>query len=457
MQSLRFMFDDALLKKYEGQVPRYTSYPPASEWVDSIDAYDFARGLIGAAEHPGPLSLYVHIPFCRTLCSYCGCNVVVGKGHESADAYLRTVAHEVRNAAGLLGSRRNVIQLHWGGGTPTFLDERQLSELWFSLFERFKLAGGAEVSVEVNPATCTLSQLERLAQLGFNRISFGVQDLDPVVQRAVRRANVGPRLEELSQAARKLGFRGINYDLIYGLPGQTLESWDRTLDRILELRPDRLAVYAFAFLPEQMPHQQQLDASAIPAAGPKAALFRRAWERLTKGGYTSIGMDHFALPDDELSRAQQQGKLRRNFQGYTAAPATDVVAFGPSAISDIDGLYAQNIRELEGYAHAVQAKRFATLRGYRLTADDRVRRRVIEEIMCNFTCDLGSLSPWAREVEGLKTFVDDGLVSLEGGRVTVTPPGRFFVRNIAHVFHAPASKVTAAVRLMSAQGPVARA
>jgi oxygen-independent coproporphyrinogen-3 oxidase len=440
---------DELVRKYDYPVPRYTSYPAATQWDEHIDAGDYAQGLADATGRDTPLSVYVHVPFCRSLCSYCGCNVVVGREHSEADAYLALVAEEMRHVAVAIGSNRRISQLHWGGGTPNFLTEEQIQRLWGALAQHWAFEPDAEAAIEVNPATCTESQLECLRSLGFNRVSFGVQDLDPHVQRAVLRANVGPRLSRLMDKARALGFRGINFDLIYGLPEQTPERWERTLDRVLEVGPDRVACYAFAFLPDSLPHQRTLDAKAIPSGSAKLGLFRRAYARMLDAGYSAIGMDHFARQDDELALAQRRHTLRRNFQGYTQSSATDVVAFGASAISDVGGLYAQNARELDAYGAAVRQGSFATRRGMKLTEDDVRRRRVIEQLMCNFQIPLGGDARYfASELEHLRAFEADGLVRVGQDEVQVSPLGRFFVRQVAQVFDrysVPARRAAAGV------------
>jgi oxygen-independent coproporphyrinogen-3 oxidase len=440
---------DWLVEKYDRPAPRYTSYPPAPTWTVAVDAAIHAQQIEDSAPRAAPLSVYVHVPFCRALCSYCGCNVVVRKSRRDADGYLDWLEKEMAHAGQLLQGKRRAVQLHWGGGTPNFLEEAQMTRLWNALASSIPIATDAEVSVELNPATCTANQLVHLRGLGFNRVSFGVQDLDPRVQRAVRRAPVGPHVRELMGTARELGFSGINFDLIYGLPAQTPERWGRTLDAVLELGPDRLAVYAFAFMPDAMPHQRLIDGETVPRGKDKLSLFRQAYRQLVGAGYQSIGMDHFARADDELSLAQARGVLRRNFQGYTVSSAPDVVAFGASAISDIGGVYTQNAHALQAYGDAVSRGAFATERGRRLTVDDLRRRNVIQRLMCNLRAELGSdANAFGTSLERLRPYEEDGLVKVCGTEVSVTPIGRFFVRNIAQLFDAysaPAAEMASGI------------
>ncbi|HWE26268.1 MAG TPA: oxygen-independent coproporphyrinogen III oxidase, partial [Myxococcales bacterium] len=335
---------DSLLRRLDVPVPRYTSYPTAPVWTESIGPAAYAQALSRAGEEDrdAPLSLYVHIPFCRERCSFCGCNVAIARNSTTADPYLASLAREMDSLVALLGRRRALSQVHWGGGTPTFLEERQIELLWRSISDRFQVLPDAEVAVEIDPKVTSHSQLDLLRALGFNRLSMGVQDLDPRVQEAISRIQSPEETREMLDAARTLGFRGINFDLIYGLPRQTPRSWARTLEQVLEMRPDRAAVYAFAFVPDVRPNQKRLPVADLPRGLDKLQLFRLAWEAFTEAGYRSIGMDHFARPDDELSEAQARRALTRNFQGYSVRAAGDVVAVGVSAISDVSGVYAQN-------------------------------------------------------------------------------------------------------------------
>ncbi|MBI2893591.1 MAG: oxygen-independent coproporphyrinogen III oxidase [Deltaproteobacteria bacterium] len=430
-----------VLARYDVPGPRYTSYPTVPEWTGTFGAAELA-GKLGEAATQGsasPLSLYFHIPFCREMCTYCGCNVVIAHDDRGrADPYLARLAREIEMVAELLGERRSFCQLHLGGGTPTFLDLSQLEALWSAISSRFCAAPGAELAVEVDPVVTTPDQLALLSRFGWNRLSMGVQDFEPEVQRAVNRIQTPEQTRALLVAARELGYRGINFDLIYGLPLQTPQGWQRTLDEVVAMRPDRVAVYSFAYLPDLRPHQKRIEPDRVPRGLEKLGLFRLAYEAFVGAGYRPIGMDHFALPDDELARAQEQRVLRRNFQGYTVLPATDVIAFGITGISDVQGAYAQNVRPLSRYYEAVDAGKFATERGILLTEDDRRRRDVITQIMCNFWIDLGDEGQrlYSRELEELRQLESQGLVRIAGSEIELTPIGRVFVRNVAMVFDA---------------------
>ena len=420
--------------------PRYTSYPTVPVWQKSFGPQDYASNLLEAGRRGAnaPLSLYVHLPFCSELCAYCGCNVVVTRDPSKPDPYLDHLAQEMDLVARHLGSRRLVSQLHWGGGTPTYLSEAQIERLWCDLTRRFDLVSDAEVAVEIDPVVTSKEKLTLLRALRFNRLSMGVQDFDPDVQRAVRRVQTIEETREALDTARKLGFSGINFDLICGLPRQTAMSWRRTMETVADMRPDRVAVYSFAFVPAVRPHQRRLKGFSMPAGRDKLELRSIADEVLVASGYRSIGMDHFALPSDELAQAQERRELRRNFQGYTTQPATDVVAFGVTGISDVQGAYAQNLRPLRAYFAAINRGEFATERGIRLSAEDSRRREVIQSLMCNFwvKLDAHAASSFGREIEALRDFEDEGLVEMTGSEITVTPLGRPFVRNVAMIFDA---------------------
>jgi len=431
--------DDALLRRLDVPVPRYTSYPTAPVWTESIGPAGYRAALLRAADRrDDPLSLYVHIPFCRERCSFCGCNVVIARSAATADRYLAALMHEMDTVAGLLGDRRNVMQIHWGGGTPTFLEERQIDSLWTAIARRFRVLPEAEVAVEIDPKVTTRSQLELLRSLGFNRLSMGVQDLDPRVQDAISRIQTPEETRGMLDAARALGFRGINFDLIYGLPRQTPGSWSRTIDQVLEMGPDRAAVYAFAYVPDLRPNQKRLPLAELPRGLDKLSLFRIAWEKFTGAGYLPIGMDHFARPDDELAEAQSRRALTRNFQGYSVRAAADVVAFGATGISDVGGLYAQNTHGLPRYEAAVSEGALATERGVQLSADDLRRRQIITQVMCNFHVDLGprAQAEFGPELARLRQLEAEGLVAVRGSEVEVTALGRIFVRNVASIFDA---------------------
>ncbi len=430
---------DALLRRLDVPIPRYTSYPTAPVWTQAIGPAAYAEALTRAGrDHDAPLSLYVHIPFCRERCSFCGCNVAIARNTATAEPYLASLASEMDSVAALLGGRRELSQIHWGGGTPTFLEERQIEWLWRAINARFRVLPDAEVAVEIDPKVTSRSQLALLRSIGFNRLSMGVQDLDPRVQEAISRIQTPEETREMLEAARALGFRGINFDLIYGLPRQTPQSWSRTLEQVLEMGPDRMAVYAFAHVPDARPNQKRLPAAELPRGIDKLELFRLAWEAFTGAGYRPIGMDHFARPDDELAQAQARRALTRNFQGYSVRAATDVVALGVSAISDVGGVYAQNPHGIPRYQEAVDSGGLATERGFAASADDVRRRFIITQIMCNFFVDLGARAEeeFRHELSRLRELETEGLVQVRGSEVEVTPLGRIFVRNVASIFDA---------------------
>ena len=428
---------EEFLARYDVPAPRYTSYPTAPAWTPSVGPAEFAAALDRAAQRPdAPLSLYVHIPFCSERCGFCACNVVITRSRAKADRYLGILAREMDAVAERLGQRNTVSQIHWGGGTPTFLDEKQIEALWTAITRRFRVAPHAEVAIEIDPVVTTRSQIELLRKLGFNRISLGVQDLDPVVQKAIDRVQSVEETRAALDHARALGFSGINFDLIYGLPFQTKESWARTLAQVLEMRPDRLAVYSFANVPDVRPNQRRLAQANIPHGADKLALFRMAWEAFVNAGYRQIGMDHFAAPGDELALAQERRALGRNFQGYTVQTANEVIAFGTSAISDIGGVYAQNSHSLPQYEDAIVEGRLAADRGIRLTEDDVLRRGLISQLMCNFFVDLREVPGFDSELARLAGLEREGLLTLNGRVAELTPLGRIFVRNVATVFDA---------------------
>jgi len=428
-----------LVRRLEIAAPRYTSYPTVPAWSDAFSADDHARALAAAAGAADePLSLYVHIPFCQELCAYCGCNVVVTRDQGRVERYLATLARELALTAARLGRRRTLARLHFGGGTPTFLDERQLTELWSAITAEFTVAPDAEVAIEVDPVVTRPEQLALLGGFGFNRISMGVQDFAPEVQRAVNRVQSVDETRAAIAEARRVGFGSVNLDLIYGLPHQTVESFARTMDTIVALAPDRVACFSFAHVPSVRPNQRRLPIAAIPTGAAKLALLEVAQERLGAAGYRAIGMDHFARPDDELARAQAERRLWRDFQGYTTQRARATVAVGASAISDFGDAYAQNEHALGRYEAAIADGRHATVKGVWLSEDDRRRREVIVQLMCNGWVDLGADGErrFARELEALAGAERDGLIAARGREILLTELGRVFPRNVAMVFDA---------------------
>jgi oxygen-independent coproporphyrinogen-3 oxidase len=436
-----------LLRRFDISGPRYTSYPTADRFVEAFCAADQEHALGQRRDAPSaaaqPLSLYVHIPFCESLCYFCACNKIVTKHHERAASYLRYLAREVNLYTAILGEGRPVTQLHLGGGTPTFLSDDELRELMAMLRRAFALAPGGESSIEVDPRTIDAGRLATLAELGFNRISFGVQDFDAAVQQAVHRTQPFEQVRDLVAQARAAGFDSINLDLIYGLPRQTPESFARTLAQVRQLRPDRIALYAYAHLPERFRPQRRIVAADLPAAPAKVAMLSQSLAAFLGAGYTYIGMDHFALPNDALAVAKRQGRLHRNFQGYSTQPDCDLVGLGVSAIGHVGASYSQNAKTLEEYCDALDQGRLPVARGLALTRDDLVRRAVIMALMCQgqvvfesielaWLLDFGSY--FARELEQVQELQEQGMVVVDDSGIQVTAQGWFFVRAVAMVF-----------------------
>ncbi|MFQ5523727.1 MAG: oxygen-independent coproporphyrinogen III oxidase [Acidimicrobiia bacterium] len=438
-----------LLARHDRPGPRYTSYPTAVEFTEEFGPDDYARRLTAASRRPGePLSIYVHLPFCEKRCAFCACHVVVTKNPELANVYLPRVLAESELVATLLGERRRVVQYHWGGGTPTHYPPEALRRLHQGLLGHFELVPDAEVAVEVDPRVTTSEHLRVLRELGFNRLSMGVQDLDDTVQALIGRFQTVEQTVTLYHEARRLGYESINFDLIYGLPGQDEETLTRTLEAVIEMGPDRLAVYSFAYVPWMRPHQKRIDEELLPDTEHKFRLLATVVSALTGAGYLQVGMDHFALPDDELVVAAREGTLTRTFMGYTTKRDTETVAFGTSGISDVDGSYAQNHRRLASYYQAVDAGELPIERGYRLNLDDALRRLVITELMCNGSVDLavagmrfGIDGPayFSAEMRSLLSpggLAEEGMAEVDGARVQATELGALFVRRLAAVFDA---------------------
>jgi oxygen-independent coproporphyrinogen-3 oxidase len=436
-----------LLRRHDVAGPRYTSYPTADRFVEAFGPDDYVRALqqrrSGAAALVLPLSLYVHVPFCESLCYYCACNKIITKHHDRAAEYLRYLGREVDLHTAQLGVGQTVTQLHLGGGTPTFLSDAELRELMAMLRRSFTLAPGGEYSIEVDPRTIDAGRLDTLAELGFNRLSFGVQDFDPAVQKAVHRVQPAEQVFSLVQAARERGFDSVNVDLIYGLPQQTPESFARTIQQVNELRPDRIALYAYAHLPERFKPQRRIASAELPGAAAKLAMLSGALARFQGAGYVYVGMDHFALPNDALAVAKRQGRLHRNFQGYSTQPDCDLIGLGVSSIGRIGATYSQNAKTLEEYYDAIDHGHFAVVRGLALSRDDLVRRAVIMALMCqgevlfesiNLAYLIDFKSYFAPELEALRELADQGLVTLDDGGIQVTAMGWYFVRAVAMAF-----------------------
>ncbi len=447
MKPVAETINDDLLRRYDVAGPRYTSYPTADRFVEAFTADDYAQALTmrrgGAAAMNLPLSLYVHIPFCESLCYYCACNKIITKHHDRAAPYLRYLSREVDLHTAQIGLGQTVSQVHLGGGSPTFLSDDELRELMTMLRRNFTFAPGGEYSIEVDPRTIDASRLDTLAELGFNRLSFGVQDFDPAVQKAVHRVQPAEQVFALVAAARDRGFESINVDLIYGLPQQNPESFDRTLAQVNELRPDRIALYAYAHLPERFKPQRRIATVSLPSGAAKVSMLSRSLAAFMGAGYVYVGMDHFALPEDALAVAKRQGRLHRNFQGYSTQPDCDLIGLGVSSIGRIGATYSQNAKSMEEYCDLLDQGRFPVVRGLALSRDDLVRRAVIMALMCQGELQFESINLaylvdfqnyFAKELEALSDLSDQGMVTVDSAGIQVTAQGWFFVRAVAMVF-----------------------
>jgi oxygen-independent coproporphyrinogen-3 oxidase len=434
-----------LIERFDVAGPRYTSYPTADRFVEAFDASSLEQWLRQRASlgWRQPLSVYVHVPFCASVCYYCACNKIVTRDHARGRPYVDDLLREVELYGERLGRREPVTQLHLGGGTPTFLDGATLQAAIDGLERVFSFPENAERSIEVDPRTVDVARLRELYGQRFNRLSFGVQDFDADVQQAVHRVQSTAQVFELTRAAREIGYESINVDLIYGLPKQTESSFRRTLDTLAALRPDRVAVYGYAHLPQRFKPQRRIHEAELPSAHDKLSMIRTAIQSLTEHGYVYIGMDHFALPDDALAVAQRRGMLHRNFMGYTTQPDCDMIGLGVSAIGRMGPCYAQNARTIDEYADAVRAGRLPIVRGCELSRDDMLRRSAIMSIMCSGVVSFAALEnsylvdpklAFSDELGRLREFQDLGLVRVDAESITVTPQGRFFVRPIAMVF-----------------------
>lgn len=434
-----------LLQRYNVPGPRYTSYPTAPVWKEGFGPAEYER-ILGESGGPSsaPLSLYVHLPFCESLCYFCACTVVITGNHSVEESYLSALEKEIAWVSERAGQDRRVVQLQWGGGTPTFFSSAGLERLAGALRGAFRFAGDAEVGIEVDPRVTSREQLETLRRLGFNRLSLGVQDFDAGVQKAIHRIQPYEETRQLVETARGLGFDGINMDLIYGLPHQTPASFSATVEMVLAIGPDRLAVYSYANVPWLKKHQKLLEPS-LPEERTKFEIFRTALERFTAAGFEYIGMDHFARPDDELARARRDRTLHRNFQGYTTKAGTDLIGFGMSAIGSIGAAYVQNRRELSAYRSAVDGGGPAVFRGFRLSQDDRLRRTVIGNLLCHGVVVKREIEEaygiafddtFAEALGRLSPCEEDGLVELTREEIRATSLGRIFLRNLAMPFDA---------------------
>ena len=444
-QTLAFSAD--LLRRYDRPGPRYTSYPTAPQFHAGFGERELREVATASNGDPIPrrLSLYVHVPFCESPCFYCGCNRIITRDKARGEAYLARLYREIALTAGLFDRDREVIQLHFGGGTPNFLSPAQLRDVVDTLRSHFRFSDAADrdISIELDPRFVDADDIAALGKIGFNRASFGVQDFDPAVQEAVNRIQSVEQTRAVIDACRGNGFRSVNVDLIYGLPNQTPDGFARTLDNVAQMRPDRVAVYGYAHMPHLFKPQKQLDASLLPSGETKLALLQLAIEKLTAAGYLYIGMDHFALPDDELALAQARGGLHRNFMGYTTHADSDLVGLGVSAISHIGDSFSQNPRDLPSWQAALDEGRLPVFRGMRMNEDDQLRADLIQQLMCQGEIPVAALERryaidfaeyFALALDRLAPLAEDGLVRVEEQRIVVTSRGRLLLRNIAMCF-----------------------
>jgi oxygen-independent coproporphyrinogen-3 oxidase len=439
----KFKVDLDLIQKYNVPGPRYTSYPPAPQFTDRVTWPEVAAKISQAQLSGRGLSLYFHIPFCESLCWYCGCTTVITTQREKGAIYLQYLDKEMERMSARINPQRQVVQLHWGGGTPTFLSPDEIRFLGQSIRKHFKLASGMEAGVEIDPRRLTRDHVVALGEVGFNRASIGVQDFNVKVQTATHRIQPREQTEQAMEWARAAGFQSINLDLIYGLPYQTVETFEATLDQIIELGPDRLAVFSYAHVPWMKPAQKILE-EALPSAETKLNILKLVIEKLTQNDlYTYIGMDHFARPTDELAVAQRQKTLQRNFQGYSTKGGADIYGFGMSAISQADGVYWQNIKDLAEYCKVLDAGGEPFAKGCVLSSDDRIRRHTIMRLMCDMSLDYAGLSKdlgldfagyFKAELDGMTDLEADGLLRREANGLVVSDAGRLFIRNIAMRF-----------------------
>ncbi|MFA5626763.1 MAG: oxygen-independent coproporphyrinogen III oxidase [Thiohalomonadaceae bacterium] len=441
----QIVFDPELIKRYDKSGPRYTSYPTAVQFHTEFSAIDYRRQVEASNQRANPLSLYFHIPFCDTVCFYCGCNKVVTKDRTRSAPYLDRLHHELELQGALYDQNRRVDQLHWGGGTPTFISHAEMTALMDKTRACFNLRDddSGEYSIEIDPREVKADTIALLRKLGFNRMSLGVQDFDPRVQKAVNRIQAEDVTLSAVAAARHEGFKSVSIDLIYGLPLQSVASFTATLDKVLEISPDRLSVFNYAHLPELFKPQRRINADELPTAQEKLNILQLSIEKLTAAGYVYIGMDHFAKPDDELAVAQRSGTLYRNFQGYSTHAQCDVIGLGATSIGQVARCYAQNLKELEDYYASIDAGQLPIFRGVELTDDDLLRRKVITELICHFYLDKTKLaeqfgidfdSYFAAELQALSTMQEDGLLWLYDDAIKVKPAGKLLIRNICMTF-----------------------
>ncbi len=426
-----------LLGKYSVSIPRYTSYPTAPEWTEQFKEQDFLKAAHNANRAKSPVSLYFHLPFCESQCYFCGCNVVISKKKDITSPYLEHIKKEIINLGRLIDRERTVEQIHLGGGTPTYFSPEEITDFYKTLKDNFNISDDCETGIEVDPRVTSSEHIKTLAELGFNRISMGIQDFNPVVQNAINRLQSYEDTEKIIIHARDSGFKSINIDLIYGLPFQTKETFAETIDLILKLSPDRIALFHYAHLPQLIHHQgKYIPENSLPSSEEKIRIFQHSVDSLTENGYVFIGLDHFAKPDDELATARRNKTLHRNFQGYTTKSSCDLYGLGITAISNIQNTYSQNIKKLNPYYEAIDLNNFPVFRGIGLNKDDILRKEIIMKILCHG--EFNKNEYFSSEFDLLKNLEDDGLISgtydKSSRRILVTETGQFFLRNIAAVF-----------------------
>lgn len=447
IQNGQVLWDEAFIKQHDVAGPRYTSYPTALQFHEEFTCADFERAINESNDSRRPLSLYIHLPFCQSLCYYCACNKVVTQNREKMRAYLDHLIQEIRMVSPLVGKARPVVQIHWGGGTPTYFDDSELTELMYHLGRNFNIATGdrAELSVEIDPRTVNPERMGLLRGLGFNRVSFGVQDFDLEVQKGINRIQPLSMINDLMESARLYKFKSVNLDLIYGLPHQTVSSVLKTVEIVIGLSPDRISLFNYAHLPARFKAQGLLDEAALPPPEEKLRILCAAAGKLMQAGYVHIGMDHFAKPDDELAVAYAEGELHRNFQGYTTNKSADLIGLGVSSISQVGDVYCQNSRSVTEYQDAIDEGHLPVVAGFKLSQEDIIRRDVIMSLICQNNLEPGVIgakynidfdSYFALEIQQLKQYVAEELLTFDGQTYQVTPRGRLVVRKICMAFDA---------------------
>jgi oxygen-independent coproporphyrinogen-3 oxidase len=432
-----------LITRYDKPGPRYTGYPMPPAWNDHLEESVLLEAIEAVSDQDDHLSLYIHLPFCKRRCSYCGCNVVISPQYDPVKSFLETLDKEADLWKKSLVKPRKIIQMHWGGGTPNYLNSSDLSKVFYSISSRFQILPSAEVSIEIDPTFLTEDQLPTLKDIGFNRVSFGVQDMDPEVQELITRGQTADQTIKAIQQAKSLGFKGINIDLVYGLPGQTLNSFEITIKKMIELKPSRLAIYGFAYLPSLLPFQKSIPPEKLPQASERLNLLLMASDMLEKAGYVSIGMDHFSSPSDDLTLALNAGKLGRNFMGYAPHVGEHMVSMGPSAISNIGNVYHQNHKNLNQWTQSINEGHFAMSKGIKCTSDDLLRRWVIHTLMSEFKLiwsdfeakwNIDGKAYFRNEIEALNAEVEYGTVLITNDQIEISEIGKRFIRNLVMPF-----------------------